>query len=223
VTHIAWLVGSMGLFRWLLFVGMFITEVKSFSGGDFMRLHSEEARKDILLSPPEACTSCVIRPADWNDLGEVSNLIVSEFLGTGNGGLRIWHGAHTLSQLNRLQQNFTERIPGIKHRMLVAMDAGNQAVGFVDIDARERKGGFPPPRPYLSDLAVSSSKRRQGIGSLLVQHCEGLCVEWGFDKIHLKVQDANAGGIAFYESLQYVQVSERDSAGQILLMKRLHP
>ena len=174
----------------------------------------------------------LIRSAQWDDLGSISSLIVTEFSQTGGesatdltvAGLppvgQLWHGAQCLSQLNRLQQNF-DRLPEVQHKMICATDREGRILGFVDIDCRPSTVEAAPPRPYLSDLAVSHKHRRMGIGRRLVEKCEEMCIKWNQNKIHLKVQDTNDTGMSFYKALNYKPIAPRDSVGHILLCKIL--
>lgn len=59
------------------------------------------------------------------------------------------------------------------------------------------------PRPYLSDLGVIPSHRRQGLGELLVQACEGWADKRGYDKLYLKVEESNNPGVRLYEGMGY--------------------
>ncbi|KAG5184966.1 hypothetical protein JKP88DRAFT_276892 [Tribonema minus] len=138
---------------------------------------------------PALQQACSLRHAEWRDLGPVSRLLVTEFY----GGNSIWYPAQCLSELNRLQMNF--HFDRERHLMLVATEpAQGGIVGFVDIDARDvppAKRNEYPPRPYLSDLAVAKNQRRKGIGTQLVQA-------------------TNAGGLALYEAMGYLQARPID-------------
>ena len=59
------------------------------------------------------------------------------------------------------------------------------------------------PRPYLSDLGVIPSHRRQGIGELLVQACERWADTRGHDKLYLKVEKKNIAGVRLYCGMGY--------------------
>lgn len=59
------------------------------------------------------------------------------------------------------------------------------------------------PRPYLSDLGVIPSHRRQGVGELLVQACEGWADKRGYDKLYLKVEESNNAGVRLYYGMGY--------------------
>ena len=59
------------------------------------------------------------------------------------------------------------------------------------------------PRPYLSDLGVSTIHRRKGIGVMLVQACEQWTHKRGYDKLYLKVEKENASAYGLYRSMGY--------------------
>eukprot|EP00611_Tribonema_gayanum_P004659 TRINITY_DN13858_c0_g1_i1.p1 TRINITY_DN13858_c0_g1~~TRINITY_DN13858_c0_g1_i1.p1 ORF type:complete len:261 (+),score=67.98 TRINITY_DN13858_c0_g1_i1:160-942(+) len=174
----------------------------------------------LVRKTQQSATSVVIRKAEWEDLGAASKLLVREFYGQS-----VWYPTQCLGELNRLQMNF--HFDRTRHLMLVACDPlENSIVGFVDIDARElppaRMSEFPP-RPYLSDLAVSRDRRRQGIGTRLVSECERVCQAWGHAQLYLKVQAKNGAGVGLYQRLGYQQQLPADEKDQLLLRKALSP
>ena len=59
------------------------------------------------------------------------------------------------------------------------------------------------PRPYLSDLGVIPSHRRQGLGELLVQACEGWADRRGYETLYLKVEEKNTAGVRLYYKMGY--------------------
>lgn len=59
------------------------------------------------------------------------------------------------------------------------------------------------PRPYLSDLGVIPSHRRQGLGELLVQACEGWADKRGYETLYLKVEEKNTAGVRLYYKMGY--------------------
>ena len=90
-----------------------------------------------------------------------------------------------------------------------------QIVGFCSVDGRQpdpscRLENLTPsvlagtsPRPYLSDLGVMVSHRRQGIGVQLVRACEAWTHRRGYEKLYLKVEKKNAKGVGLYSALGY--------------------
>ncbi|MDB9312445.1 GNAT family N-acetyltransferase [Spirulina sp. CS-785/01] len=57
--------------------------------------------------------------------------------------------------------------------------------------------------PYISNLAVSPTHRRQGIGRQLLLSCEPVAQEWGFQEIYLHVLENNEKAKQLYRSLGY--------------------
>ena len=80
----------------------------------------------------------------------------------------------------------------------------HKIIGFCSVDGRapdpsSKLENLSPstlagtsPRPYLSDLGVSTIHRRKGIGVMLVQACEQWTHKRGYDKLYLKVEKENA-------------------------------
>lgn len=90
-----------------------------------------------------------------------------------------------------------------------------QIVGFCSVDGRTPDPSCKiefltpstlmgtSPRPYLSDLGVCVVHRRQGIGNKLVHACEQWTIKRGYEKLYLKVEKKNVGGIGLYSALGY--------------------
>jgi len=64
----------------------------------------------------------------------------------------------------------------------------------------------------LSNLAVAPQARRKGIGRLLCEETEALAQEWGFDSVHLLVEEENLSGRALYERMGYRVVTIQENA-----------
>ena len=76
-------------------------------------------------------------------------------------------------------------------------------------------------RPYISNLAVSESARRRGVGRFLMEACEREARTWGDDAVWLEVSLSNTGGQAFYEQLGYLQ--EASTRGREVIKKQAAP
>ncbi|MBD1940576.1 GNAT family N-acetyltransferase [Microcoleus sp. FACHB-68] len=83
--------------------------------------------------------------------------------------------------------------------------------------------------PYLSNLAVRRSSRRQGVARQLLTACEGKALEWGFPDLYLHVLENNNQARRLYFKAGY-RIQQVDAGwnswllGQprrILLRKRL--
>lgn len=87
--------------------------------------------------------------------------------------------------------------------------AGSVVVGIV-------MAGYDGHRGWIYSLAVSSSHRRQGIGSSLMAAAEEALRSRGCMKINLQIMEGNESVAGFYSSLGY-SVEQRVSMG-----KRIH-
>ena len=67
-----------------------------------------------------------------------------------------------------------------------------------------------PRYPYLSNLAVRTECRRQGIARHLLSACERVVLDWGFQDIYLHVLESNYPARQLYLKAGY-QVQETDS------------
>jgi GNAT superfamily N-acetyltransferase len=61
------------------------------------------------------------------------------------------------------------------------------------------------PRSYkavcvFSNLAVSPTVRRQGVGEKICQAAETVAKEWGYEYLHLKVEAENTGAAKLYQN-----------------------
>jgi len=76
-------------------------------------------------------------------------------------------------------------------------------------------GGYDGHRGWIYSVAVSSTHRRQGIGTALMRRVEAALAERGCPKINLQVLTSNPEAVVFYEKLGYC-VEERVSMGKKL-------
>ena len=103
-----------------------------------------------------------------------------------------------------------------------------QIVGFCSVDGRTPDPSCKvefltsstlaatSPRPYLSDLGVSTSHRRRGIGNMLVSACEHWSWNRGYDRLYLKVEKENIGAVRLYSTLGYTETElpwDKDTFG----------
>jgi len=131
-------------------------------------------------------------------LGEATNMLVKAFYPPSP----IMKFFHQLKELDRLQSNFPYSDPN--HSMYVAVSKKSKEVlGFVDIDFRESKRRYTPPRPYLSDLVVGEKWRRKGIARDLILKCERKALELNKKSLFLRVETSNDKALNMYFSLGY--------------------
>merc|ERR1712178_104621 len=60
--------------------------------------------------------------------------------------------------------------------------------------------------PVLSNLAVSSACRGQGLGKLICEQCAQQAADWGFGGLMLVVEENNTPARSLYQSLGYGDV-----------------
>ena len=90
-----------------------------------------------------------------------------------------------------------------------------EIVGFCSVDGRDPDPSCKvefltpstlagtSPRPYLSDLGVSTKHRRRGIGEKLVYACEQWTYNRGYKQLYLKVEKENEGAVTLYSNMGY--------------------
>ena len=88
-----------------------------------------------------------------------------------------------------------KKIAGRDDLFFVAI-SGNSIVGTV-------MAGYDGHRGWIYSVAVSSSRRREGIGSQLIGTAEQALTDRGCVKINLQIMEGNEGVVAFYTSLGY--------------------
>ena len=139
-----------------------------------------------------------IRRGLFKDLRCVADLMMDAFYFEKS----VMYHYHRMLELDRVQNNFP--YDSSKHEYYVACSPDGKVIGFVDIDARPSARKDAPPRPYLSDLAVSSEWRRKGIASRLVEQCEARTRSMGKSKMYLRVEQKNEAALRMYcENMAY--------------------
>ena len=76
--------------------------------------------------------------------------------------------------------------------------------------------GYEGHRGWINYLAVDPSRRRQGLGTRLMDEAERLLEKRGCPKINLQIRSENADVIAFYGALGY-QTDDVVSLGKRLI------
>lgn len=83
-------------------------------------------------------------------------------------------------------------------------DADGEIVGFCLLSINRNLPMFEPERyGYLSDLAVSCSWRRRGIGRALFREVSGWLSAQGIDSVQLQFYSFNAAGEAFWRAMKF--------------------
>ncbi len=172
-----------------------------------------------------------IRAATPADLNEVAQIITESF----HSQKGIWGWAFPILRLG-IHEDLRHRLalPAPHHICLVAADTTKGAenlVGTVELGVRFSNSWTQVGRsfPYLSNLAVRPQYRRHGVASGLLQNCEKVCKEWGFQDLYLHVLENNYQARQLYFKLGY-RVHKVEShwniffpkhSSQILLHKHL--
>jgi ribosomal protein S18 acetylase RimI-like enzyme len=170
-----------------------------------------------------------VAPADLADVAQ----IIAESFHKPNG---LWGWTYPIMRLGiyeDLKHRLASNAP--HHLCLVAVDTSqaiDNLVGTVELGVRfnnDADAAGNKSFPYLSNLAVHPSYRRQGAASGLLMGCEQLAQEWGFKDIYLHVLENNHQARQLYFKFGYrVQKVETNwnthffrRARQILLHKHL--
>ncbi|MBN1147818.1 MAG: GNAT family acetyltransferase [Anaerolineales bacterium] len=108
---------------------------------------------------------------------------------------------------NRPESDIRCKLAVQRELFLVAL-LGGELVGTA-------MAGYDGHRGWVYYVAVSPERRRQGIGTQLMQRVEAELAQIGCPKLNLQVRAANAQVVEFYRKLGY-QVEERISMGKRL-------
>lgn len=146
---------------------------------------------------PQRVSRIAIRHAQPEDAHTVAEVLTSSF--HANEGLWCWtYPLFKLGIYEDLRSRLNSSVP--YSSCLVASTHlqhergySEQVIGTVDITVRSHYcwSNFGQQYPYISNLAVSKSYRRQGVAGKLLSRCEQIALEWGFREISLHVLDDN--------------------------------
>ena len=100
-------------------------------------------------------------------------------------------------------------------------DSDGELAGTVEMAVRSTKpwASGSGRYPYLSNLAVCPSHRRQGVAGQLLLSCEQVVLSWGFQDLYLHVLENNHQARQLYFKLGY-RLSKVDSNWSTWLMGR---
>jgi ribosomal protein S18 acetylase RimI-like enzyme len=152
----------------------------------------------------------IVRRLQVDDVARVSTLLADAFYS--DDGWLGW--ASPLFKLGLYQDLKTRALAQApRYACLVGFQTVRQGevviVGTVEISARPLLSWslMGQSVPYVSNLAVAKSFRRQGIGQHLLLACEQVARTWGFKEIYLHVKAENRTARSLYHRVGYQRYS----------------
>jgi ribosomal protein S18 acetylase RimI-like enzyme len=184
-----------------------------------------------------------LRPANPSDLPKIAKLLTETFEDVPN-----WNVLQRKMAENAYQTQLQKRMTGLvqqgaNHSLIVAVDQGNDEVAaFMELGTMPspilvttfwegQEIESRPELPYLANLAVSSTYRRQQLGTKLVRLAMKIGEKWTTGQPHhaallyLAVDKENLAAVKMYEKLEFVCIideTERLSDEQIRKLRRKH-
>ncbi len=120
---------------------------------------------------------------------------------------RLRNRTHRYACLVAVQTVKTETVnAAYLHQLAVGSGAGNLPIGTVELTVRSSQLWQPRQNPgylYLSNLAVQAEYRRHGVAQQLLQACEQMALDWGFENIYLHVLENNPAARRLYRRAGY--------------------
>jgi ribosomal protein S18 acetylase RimI-like enzyme len=110
---------------------------------------------------------------------------------------------------------------GVQKRSARQAPAQGWVVGTVEVTLRPLSPwqSYALKSPYISNLAVKTNCRRQGIAQRLLLACERTVREWGLQDLYLHVLDNNQPALQLYLKAGY-QLQEADPLWTTYFFKR---
>lgn len=173
----------------------------------------------------------IIRPVELKDLRSLAEVLAYSFYDFPQ--LLSW--VYPLLRLS-IYEDLRSRLrshPPLYCCLVALTDVAEPAiVGTVELTLRFSSLWIPEAQyPYISNLAVKNTYRRQGIGGKLLASCEQVAREWGYREIRLHVLENNHSAKQLYFGNGY-QLYQKESgwsefffngAQRLLLRKKLLP
>lgn len=176
----------------------------------------------------------LVRPTKPEDVAGVASIIADSF--HSREGFFGW--AYPLLRLGIYEDIRSRLLKPLQHHVcLVAVDAtttgntigiSNKVAGTVEMSVRSPFPGLGTcynglhhsrQYPYLSNLAVDSNYRRQGVARVLLESCDRIALSWGFHDLYLHVLANNHAAKQLYFKLGY-QLHSVDTSLSAWLMGR---
>ncbi|NEO27737.1 MAG: GNAT family N-acetyltransferase [Kamptonema sp. SIO4C4] len=186
-------------------------------------LDSRGFSSNRLASEVSAEESIAIRTARLGDLRRLAQILANSFHPP-VGWMMLAYPFLRLGIYEDLRTRFLANSP--HHVCLTAIAPSSservstqeEITGIVELALRSPT--FPATNtvqsPYISNLAVSTYHRRQGIGRQLLLSCEPVAQEWGFQEIYLHVLENNEKAKQLYRSLGYQTEKVENTCANIL-------
>jgi ribosomal protein S18 acetylase RimI-like enzyme len=183
------------------------------------------------LSNDRRSQNIIIRPVELKDLRSLTEVLAYSFYDFPQ--LLSWvYPLLRLGIYEDLRSRLRSRPP--LYCCLVAsltdVESEPAIVGTVELTMRFPSLWIPEAQyPYISNLAVKNTYRRQGIGRKLLASCEQVAREWGYREIRLHVLENNHSAKQLYFGNGY-QLHQKESgwsefflngAQRLLLRKKL--
>ncbi|MEM9213470.1 MAG: GNAT family N-acetyltransferase [Cyanobacteria bacterium P01_F01_bin.150] len=168
-----------------------------------------------------------IRNAQPSDINDLSVLLLHSFNhGLGESNNRWMQMLIQLSIQADLNHriNTPSRYQSTQHRCLVAVNPSdeNTILGTVEVSIQRHYLWSSSRYVYLSNLAVQTNYRRQGIAYELLQRCELVGKSWGLGDMYLHVREDNRAARQLYERCGY-QIQRIDFNLGSLLLRQAQP
>ena len=178
------------------------------------------------LSSPDL-SPIIIRNAQPNDVHALSVLLLHSFNhGLGEDNNRWMQMLIRLSIQTDLNYRINQpsRYQTQRHQCLVAVRSSveNSIIGTVEVSIQRHALWSSSKYLYVSNLAVQTDCRRQGIAYELLQRCESLGKTWGLVDMYLHVREDNSVARQLYERCGYT-VKRLDFNLGALLLRQSQP
>ncbi len=168
-------------------------------------------------------SSFTIRTAQVRDLTSLAEILADSF--HPRSGVMRW--AYPILRLG-IYEDLRNRLRSTSphYLCLVAVstvstvaDSREEVAGTVEIALRSPPSWQPQASqyPYISNLAVNASRRRQGVARQLLLACERTALEWGYSDLYLHVLENNYQARQLYLKIGYQLQQVEPSYGGWLL------
>jgi ribosomal protein S18 acetylase RimI-like enzyme len=170
-------------------------------------------------SLPESPLQMRVRSARLDDLPQLTEILTSSFYDR-SGWLGWLYPLFKLGISEDLRQRLRSQnahyvcLAAIRQILPPTMAARTYCdcvVGTVELSQRYALPWQPikPHHLYISNLAVHAEFRRQGVALLLLETCERVALDWGFEDLYLHVMEDNLQARQLYRKAGFEQVQSK--------------